>query len=325
MDLLTQAALGSAVGYVVVGKKLGKKAFLIGAGAGLLPDMDILPTLAIDDNFLYLKHHRGLSHSLVFTLLVPAALMLAKKRVLANVFFWAIGTHILLDCFTSWGTQVFWPVVQRVAWNTIFIVDPGYTLPLLVGVIGGSIVKSDRLSQQWVLMGLLISSLYLGAALGAKAIVGQKFTALMRQHNITAERIMTRPSPFNIILWSSTIETADSYQYAMISLLDRKLPEQLFVIAKNKDIPARFDVPQVRELVGYTNGFFTTETQQNTLVIHDLRYGFMGDPFLNGENYVFSYHVSQDDSGGLMLDIKNPRPKNTDILLAQLWERLTGI
>lgn len=206
-----------------------------------------------------------------------------------------------------------------------FIVDPGYTLPLLVGVIGGCIVKSDRRSQQWVLMGLLISSLYLGAALGAKAFVGQKFTALMRQHNITAERIMTRPSPFNIILWSVTIETADSYQYAMISLLDRKLPEQLFVIAKNKGIPAWFDVPQVRELVGYTNGFYTTEMQQNTLVIHDLRYGFMGDPFLNGENYVFSYHVSRDDSGEFVLDIKNPRPKNTDVLLAQLWERLTGI
>ena len=41
MDSLTQAALGGAVGYAVLGNKVGRKAALWGAILGTLPDLDV--------------------------------------------------------------------------------------------------------------------------------------------------------------------------------------------------------------------------------------------------------------------------------------------
>ena len=41
MDSLTQVVLGSAVGYAVLGNKIGRKAALWGAALGTLPDLDV--------------------------------------------------------------------------------------------------------------------------------------------------------------------------------------------------------------------------------------------------------------------------------------------
>ena len=41
MDSLTQVALGSAVGYAVLGNKIGRKAVFWGAALGTLPDLDV--------------------------------------------------------------------------------------------------------------------------------------------------------------------------------------------------------------------------------------------------------------------------------------------
>ena len=41
MDSLTQAVLGGAVGYAVLGRKVGRKAAIYGAILGTLPDLDV--------------------------------------------------------------------------------------------------------------------------------------------------------------------------------------------------------------------------------------------------------------------------------------------
>jgi len=66
MDSITQLVLGSAVAYSIAGKQLGRKALLIGAVLATLPDLDTLPLSFFNDDFLMLKHHRGLTHSLLF-------------------------------------------------------------------------------------------------------------------------------------------------------------------------------------------------------------------------------------------------------------------
>ncbi|MGB3668335.1 MAG: metal-dependent hydrolase, partial [Bermanella sp.] len=41
MDSVTQVVLGGAVGYAVLGDKVGRKAALYGAVLGTLPDLDV--------------------------------------------------------------------------------------------------------------------------------------------------------------------------------------------------------------------------------------------------------------------------------------------
>ena len=65
MDSVSQATLGAAVGELVLGKKVGKKAPLWGATAGTLPDLDVLTAPFLSES-AQLGVHRGVSHSLLF-------------------------------------------------------------------------------------------------------------------------------------------------------------------------------------------------------------------------------------------------------------------
>ena len=145
MDSITQIVLGGAVGEAVLGKKVGNKAILWGAIGGTIPDLDTIPGQFLD-TVSRLEIHRGFSHSIVFALLISPLLgwlihRLYKKKNEATfwgwtqLFFWTIFTHPLLDIFTTWGTQLLWPMDWRIAIQSIFVIDPLYTLPFLLCLI----------------------------------------------------------------------------------------------------------------------------------------------------------------------------------------------
>ena len=144
MDSLSQFVLGAAVGEACLGKKLGFKASVWGGLAATIPDLDFIigNRLGVLQEITF---HRGPSHSIFFALaLTPIltfiALKMHKKKHsdlkfwdFSPLFFLALFTHSLLDCFTTWGTQLFWPFnLNRVALASISVVDPFYTFPLIL-------------------------------------------------------------------------------------------------------------------------------------------------------------------------------------------------
>lgn len=68
MDSITQATLGAAIGHAVLGKKMGNKAIIIGAFAGTIPDLDVISRVFTEHDVYSLVYHRGISHSIFFTL-----------------------------------------------------------------------------------------------------------------------------------------------------------------------------------------------------------------------------------------------------------------
>ena len=141
MDSITQAALGATLAGAVAGKALGRSALLTGALLGTLPDLDVV--IDYGTAVANFTQHRGFSHSLL--ILAPLSLLIAwgrwrwkpaisYRRWLALVALILI-THPLLDAFTTYGTQLFWPFGAPVAITSIFIIDPLYTLPLLAGCL----------------------------------------------------------------------------------------------------------------------------------------------------------------------------------------------
>ena len=69
MDSLTQIVLGAAVGEAALGKRVGNSAMIWGAIAGTIPDMDVLSNLFMSP-IDALAFHRGISHSIVFNILL---------------------------------------------------------------------------------------------------------------------------------------------------------------------------------------------------------------------------------------------------------------
>jgi len=143
MDSFTQIVLGIATAELVAGKKLQNKIFLYGAILGTLPDLDIVVGKFMND-VDGVAIHRGLSHSLfLFLFLTPLLGILISKiekgvidfKKASWMVFLCLVTHVLLDMFTSWGTQILWPLEYRFAFKTIFVIDPLYTIPLLVSLL----------------------------------------------------------------------------------------------------------------------------------------------------------------------------------------------
>ena len=139
------ATLGAAIGEAVLGKKLGRKAGLAGAIIGTIPDLDVLLT-PFFSALQKISIHRGYSHSILFCFLGATfiAYVLSRSKWMKEIkyrliwfsSFLVLFTHILLDAFTSYGTQLFLPLTNwRVSFDSIGIIDPFYTVPLLGGVL----------------------------------------------------------------------------------------------------------------------------------------------------------------------------------------------
>ena len=177
MDSLTQAVLGASVQGAMLGRFQGRKALVYGALLGTLPDMDVL--IDFGDAVADMTYHRGFSHS-VFVLGAVAVLLTWLARRLfpraeygAGRLFTCIAlvlfTHVTLDAFTTYGTQLFSPLhPPPVALSSIFIIDPFYTVPLLLAVIAGLVVGLGRKGLSWQSGALGLSSLYLVSTLAGK-------------------------------------------------------------------------------------------------------------------------------------------------------------
>ncbi|MCZ8522763.1 MULTISPECIES: metal-dependent hydrolase [Paenibacillus] len=117
---------------VVAADPVVSTAVLIGTVAGSqAPDADTL--LRLRSNAIYVKNHRGLSHSLpalvLWTALISVLLRLAFGELpMLHVTAWVFGAvvfHVFTDLFNTYGTQALRPVSERwVSWNIIHIFDP---------------------------------------------------------------------------------------------------------------------------------------------------------------------------------------------------------
>ncbi len=184
MDSITQIVLGGAVAAAIAPAKHRRAALLAGAALGTLPDLDALLLLAFnDDPVVQMTTHRSFSHSLLVLPLVGGLLWwlflrFGQGRVAEapRRWFWAMQlalvTHPLLDAFTVYGTQLWWPLTPPpTMWSSIFIIDPAYTLWLLLACVIALVRPRARSGPACTGRGSYLSSAYMGWSLLAKHLV----------------------------------------------------------------------------------------------------------------------------------------------------------
>ncbi|MDH2292181.1 metal-dependent hydrolase [Cobetia sp. 10Alg 146] len=251
MDSLTQICLGAAVGGAVMAPAIRRLpvesrgaairyALLGGAALGTLPDLDVM--IDYGDAVANYTHHRGFSHSLpVLGLLgillgwllahLPRLAPLGRGRLIAYCLLCLI-THPLLDAFTTYGTQLLWPWPSRpVSLASIFIIDPLYTLPLL---ITGLWVAIRGHAGRLLVSGLMLSSLYLGWGLAAKSWVEHRMAPVLASQGFADAPRMVQPTPFNSLLWRVSVVTPLADHEWMVGVFDSD--EQLMALAR-RDFP----------------------------------------------------------------------------------------
>lgn len=243
------------------------------------------------------------------------------------LFWWALVTHPLLDCHTTWGTQLFWPFPWKIAYNNIFVVDPAYTVPFLICVAVVLFLKRTDPRRRWINgFGLVMSSAYMVLTLVTKSIVHTRVEDSLVRQGITYNAISTRPAPFNTILWTANVDLGDHYALGYHSLLDTK-PEVEFVhVARNLVLLGPWaDHDKVRRLVQLTEGNYVIQMRNDTLLFCDLRFGQIGEPAPD-KAFVFSYALIPEGEDLRVVQIPSPRPDGQRMRewMSELWERIKG-
>ncbi|MCG8183920.1 metal-dependent hydrolase [Tenacibaculum piscium] len=331
MDSLTQIILGAAVGEAVLGRKIGNKAMFYGAIAGTIPDLDVLASF-FTDKVTALYIHRGFTHSIIFSVLFAPifAWIVTRYEKYKNfknwtwLFFLAFVTHPILDAHTTWGTQLFWPFDIRLAFKTIFVIDPLYTIPFLVFLIFAMTQKRVHKKRAFYnKMGLIISSSYLVLTFLLKWLAFNQFEKALENQNIEYLQIDTRPSPLNTILWSANVQTEDAFLLANYSFFDTK-PITFTKHLKNHHLLGNFVKNEtVKRMIFISEGWFTINKKNGELYFNDLRFGLLSmNP--NAENFVFKYKITVDNSGNVTFTEEPKDKRDGKKLITDLWIRLKG-
>ncbi|MDO7171115.1 metal-dependent hydrolase [Mariniflexile sp. AS56] len=331
MDSLTQIVLGAAIGEAVLGKKTGNKAMLYGAIAGTIPDLDVFASY-FTDTVSALSMHRGFTHSILFSILFAPIFgwLVSRYEAYKNfkdwswLFFWALLTHPILDAHTTWGTQLFWPIDLRLAFKTIFVIDPLYTLPFLVFLIltmfQNKISKKRRFYND---IGLTISTAYLALTFLLKWFAFQKFETALQNKNIAYKQIDTRPSPLNTILWSANIETEDAYLLGNYSFFDTQAI-RFETYPKNHDLLGDLvKNEKVKQMIAISEGWYTINKTDGELYYNDLRFGLLSlEP--QSQDFVFKYRIDVNNNGEINFIEQEKTPRDGKKLMLHLWQRVKG-
>ena len=303
MDSITQLALGAAVGEATAGRQVGRRALLWGAICGTIPDLDVF--IPLGDAVRDFTYHRSASHSLfVLALLTPLVVWLILKLHSTTIehrrrwfvlVYSVFATHVLLDSFTVYGTQIFWPFITTpMTWSTIFIIDPFYTLPLLIGIIA-ALIAGRRWSWGYTAntIGLILSTGYLTWTLGAKQHVEDVAHKALETQNIAYTKVLTTPGPFNSLLWRILVVDGAHYYEGFYSLLDDKTTVQFEQHPRSLElIGSLVDSWPVQRLQWFTKDFYAVSSVNGDIIMTDLRMGFEPE-------YVFRFKVGE---------IANPHP-----------------
>jgi len=348
MDSVTQIVLGGAVGYAVLGDKVGRKAAIYGAVLGTVPDLDVfLPYGGSVEEFTY---HRGFSHSVLMQLLISPiiAWLIVKchpatyvyRRAWFYLVFLCFSTHSLLDSFTVYGTQLLWPITEYpFGLSNLFIIDPLYTLPLLIGFLYVLLVKQNtgnKLTAQTVehrtsdklrsniraskinSIALTVSTIYVVWSIVAKVYIDNTVSAALAQRQINGVLYLSTPAPFTTLLWRVLVMTDTEYYEGYVSVFDDANNVTLYANTSSDSLLNSIsDKWEVERLQWFTKGFYgVSQNTQQQVILSDLRMG-------SECNYVFNFVVGEQTNAGVVAGSFEKLNTQPDISsLGSIWDRI---
>lgn len=216
MDIITQGLLGSTLAQSVANKKETCIAVVIGFIAGLLADADVL-IRSSSDSLLSIEYHRHFTHSVFF---IPLGALLAacvlfpflRRRIsFRRLYIFSLSGYSLsgfLDLCTSYGTYFFWPLRNdRLALNIISILDPVFSAILLLAIV----LCVVRRSAFFARAGLILAACYLCIAYAQMQRATSLAESLAAKRGHHYERMLVKPTIFNLLVWRSIYESAGRF------------------------------------------------------------------------------------------------------------------
>ncbi len=303
--------IGACIGEAIAGKKLGKKAMLIGALAQSIPDIDFIAAFW-NDTASNLLAHRGFTHSILFAFF--ASLLFAlfadhyhskhqigyKKWLL--LFGLEIFVHLFLDVFNGYGTGLLEPFShQRFSFNTIFVADPFFSIWPAIAFVALLIAKTATNNRKfWWRFGLFGCIIYLSYCSFNKQMINTDVREIMKSQKIEAIDFMTSPTPLNNWLWYIVVQEKEGFKIGYRSVFDSKKQIDFQYFPRNDSLLVSMkDHEEIQQLIRFSQGYYTVEQWKGKLVFNDLRFGQIVGWYNPKEDFVFHYflnHAEKENS-----------------------------
>ncbi|MEN8907498.1 MAG: metal-dependent hydrolase [Clostridiales bacterium] len=204
MDPVTHAVSGIAISKVA-GEQLdiSNPVFAAIVVGSIFPDIDIL--LQKWGDYVYLKNHRGFTHSIVGLVLSSIILSLIIMFIYSTSFLGVftgvtIGlfSHIIWDLFNSYGAKALWPFYKKkISYSLLVIFDPIILLQLI------SFIILDGTEQIVIVFSFIT---YIVFRLFMRLTV-----VLKMKHLLLGGNAKTFPSITNWFKWQFIVENNDYY------------------------------------------------------------------------------------------------------------------
>ena len=330
MDPLSQGIVGSVASQQKSSKEKILLITIIGFLSGMAPDLDIF-IRSSHDPLLAIEFHRQFTHSLVF---IPFGglicgtffyYVLTKRRGMSmkETYLYctlAYASHGLLDACTSYGTQLFWPFNDfRVAWNTISIIDPIFTITLFTLVFMSIFRKKvlfARIALIWV-----ITYMSIGLIQNNRAENIGLLNANSRGH--IPVRIEVKPSFANLLVWKVIYEADGKYYVDAVKIgLNTKVikgtsVEKLNI--KNSFPWLDLNSQQSKDIDRFSwfSGGYLSISKNNPYRIIDIRYSMLP----NETHGLWGIEIEEDNEKNQHVKYFFNRENNSEAL-KELWSML---
>jgi inner membrane protein len=301
------------MGEAFAGRTVGRKAILWGVLAQSVPDIDFLVAFWLDTSS-NLMAHRGITHSILFGLVISFILAIFAERWHRphNISFrrWllffsaAIMGHIFLDAFNNYGVGWFEPFSHyRISFNTIYVADPFFSVAPGIALLMLLVLKKKSKKRIfWWKFGLGICFLYLSYGVINKVIINNKVKKLLARQEIKYSRWFTTPAPLQNWLWFVVAGNDSGYHVGYRSVFDRSAKMQLEYFPRNTFLLDTFLTHNdVAELIRFSKQYYTIEKRKDTLIFNDLRFGQVVGWQNPKEEFAFHYYLHPDIDNTLVV------------------------
>ncbi|HLR80874.1 MAG TPA: metal-dependent hydrolase [Bacillota bacterium] len=319
MDTGTHLVMGVALGgLATLDPAVGNDPVLFNAVlAGTMigsqaPDFDTV--LKLKDNATYLRHHRGITHSLPAVVLwgvLISSIIYAFVPEVSYFHLWlwtflAVIIHVLVDLFNAYGTQAFRPFTNKwVAYGFINTFDPYIFSLHIAGIVAWALGAHP--GYTWVILYVVIALYSMKRFMDKREIVKKIYDFLP-----DTERIATSPT-LKQNHWRVAITTPDNFYVGTvdnghISIIDEfkrvPLPDSkiMNIAKKDKNISAFLSFsPMYRWEIN-------TYEQYTEVRFIDLRYRSKGHyPFVAVVQMDHDYQIISSYTGWIFSEHKLQR------------------
>jgi inner membrane protein len=339
---VTHGLLGACLGQALYGRKLGRRALVVGAVGQMLPDID--GVLTVGSPVAEFVWHRSFTHALWFGPVVGPVLAWAiwrrTGRTAGTLSSWialvVLGmlTHPVLDLCTTYGTQLLHPFsTRRFTLDAVAIVDPAYTLLLVAGlVMGWRWGWASRESRIAGALSLALSTGYLFYGYSLNESLKAKVREDLGREGISSARVEAYPTLLQLFLRRVVVRAGSEVRVGFVSQWTQKGSYESFHEPQDALIATARATPEGRIFEWFATGQTVgrvrpSEGQRDggsVVEIDDLRFGFPERP----RQGLWGLRFRFDTAGRLLPPVERfnrPLPAPATTLLGEVWNRAFGI